>query len=558
MANRRKRAERAGLVVICVAAATVYLTLIHAPFLSWDDDRNISANPYLLNSDWWPLWLKPYFGLYVPVTTTVWAALFHATNGNAEAFRVFNAALHVVNTILVWQLLRRFLERMSINGRSPRTGIAVLLGVAVFAVHPLQTATVGWISGGRDVLATTFALGSTLLYFRRANRSYVMATLLFGAGLLSKPSIAAVPIAIVCYVALFEKPALRRTFADMAVWCALVAVIALRTSASQSDMMRVVVPLYQRPLVAVDAAGFYVLKTLWPVSLNLDYGRTPAWILANRSAAVPTTVALVVVAIVLWLLARRRRAYAVSLAWLILLTPVLGITTFAFQHISTVSDHYTYLPLVAVAMVVALAANDAVTRRGVLWALLIAMLVSGSVASVRRLRAWRSDQALFSDVVSKNPHSFIALTNLAKDACAKGSYRVGLDFALKSLQASPAETAGLVNKAYCLFQLREYDELIEMQGALLDPDVQFNLERNDDGASALANLIAGGLFQRGQPERGWAFLCQARALNPRDRDLQANAAEIADLFRQKRRQTPTCPRRLPWATFADLVVKPGV
>lgn len=79
--------------------------------------------------------------------------------------------------------------------------IGLTIGVVIFALHPAQSAAVSWISGSRDLAATTFALGPIGVYFANRRGAAVTSTLLFVAGLLCKPYIAGVPLAIALYVA---------------------------------------------------------------------------------------------------------------------------------------------------------------------------------------------------------------------------------------------------------------------------------------------------------------------------------------------------------------------
>lgn len=544
--------ERAAVAVVCVVAATIYLTLIPVPFLSWDDDKNVSANPYYLYLGWWRLWAAPYFGMYVPVISSVWAGLFRAGGGAAWVFRVLNAALHVVNILLVWRLIRALILRVAPDRVDERTPVAVLAGVMLFALHPLQTAAVAWISGGRDLLATALGLAAVLLYFRGGRRYYLIATALFVAGLLSKPSIAGIPLAILAYTALFEPATLRSAIRSMSVWCLLVLLVAVGTSIMQSEMTAIVVPMYERPLVALDAIGFYLLKLVWPGSLNVDYGRTPEWIWSHPAEMIATLAAVIAATSVLWWLSRRRRAYAAGVLWILLLSPVIGITTFAFQRISTVADHYAYLPMAAAAALAAIAINEQVKSKKLIWVVVVLGTIVGSALTWERLRAWRSDVALFEDTYSKNPHSFVALSHLALSACKAGEFDRGLDFIRRALEVHPEDAAALEEQAYCLYHAGRYDQVIAMQMAMLDSDTQFSLEHNDQAASNFANLIAGAYFQRGDLGRGWIFLCQARAVTPFDQDLQLNAADIARLFRQ-RGVTPSCLERMTWRAFAELV-----
>jgi hypothetical protein len=551
--NRRAfqlSSETIAVGLVCVAAAAIYLSLIRAPFLSWDDDRNIAANPYYLHLGWWRLWLAPYFGMFVPVTSSAWAALLYSSDGAAWSFRAFNVALHVANTVLVWRLIVVLAPRVAPDSSGARRSSATALAVAIFALHPLQSAAVAWISGGRDLLAATFGLGALILLARESRRSYAIATLLFAAGLLSKPSIAALPLAVIVFVAMFERARLRLAAMMMAGWILLVAAVAIGTAVVQSDMVAAQSSLLERPLIVLDAAGFYLGKLAWPASLSVDYGRTPAWLGTHLVAAIPTVAALLAAVIVVWWSAKRRGEYRIAALWLVLIAPVLGAVPFAFQRISTVADHYAYFPMVIVALVAFLTVKNVVTNRWVGWATAGVFALVASLATWQRVAVWRSDEALFTDALAKNPSSFVALNNLAKSACTHADFARGLDLAERALRLQPTETPALVNKAYCLYHSGEMVEVVELRGAFADSAVQANLDRNSEAASAFANIIAGAMFQTGRMRQGWTLLCQAIALNPYDDNLRQNARDVSQSMGNAS-PAPSCDHRFSWRELAD-------
>ena len=75
-------------------------------------------------------------------------------------------------------------------------------------------------------------------------------------------------------------------------------------------------------------------------------------------------------AVILSFAIRKDPRYRIALLWPILLVPVLGLIPFSYQRISTVADHYNYMPLAAVAVtvsyVVARSSTVAVTSRKVI------------------------------------------------------------------------------------------------------------------------------------------------------------------------------------------------
>jgi hypothetical protein len=543
--------EIIALVAISLTSAAVYSRLFHAPFLAWDDSTNIVANPhYQTGSGWRELWLQPYFGLYVPIISSVWAALFQLGGESALIYRVFNALVHVVNVVLFWRLLRVVLNPREDDADPARRSVGIVLAVAIFALHPLQTATVGWISGGRDLLATFFAISALLALAGRTRIRYAVATVLYAAALLSKPSVATVPVAVVIHSWATEGTDWSKSLAPMLGWLAIAGVVAAVTAASQSDMMLAVAPLYQRPVVAMDAIGFYIQKAVWPFPQSVDYGRTPSWLWAHLSAAALTGT-LTIVALIL---ASRRPARRVWLLPFVMILPVAGLVPFAFQRISTVADHYMYLPLAACGVAVATTVAARGRRVGVSVLATVLWIVGAAIGSFHRVEVWKSDEQLFTDALNKNPRSFVALNNLARVACLRGAFDIGVSYSLRALAINPTEIPALGNKAFCLYQSGDYDEVISMQGALRDPDVQWSLERENVASSGVANLIAGAFFQRGDFDHGWPFLCQAMAVSPGDTLIRKNASDVAMLLKS-RGIVAGCPRsRLPWREFAEQLI----
>jgi protein O-mannosyl-transferase len=460
--------------------------------------------------------------------------------------------VHAANTFLVWRLIRTFLERVC--ERTPRDAAAAAgFGALLFAVHPLQVGAVAWISGGRDLFAAFFALIAVLLLCRSepGRRWYLGATLSFTLALLAKPSVAALPAAVIAFDVVFSGN-WRRTTLRMVPWLLLVLVDALGTRTMQREMSRVSVPVAERPLVAADAAGFYVSKTVWPARLTIDYGRTPQLLREQPGVTVSYIAVLVFAIVVVGWLAIRKKPYRVAILWPILVAPILGLVPFAFQRISTVADHYAYLSLAVVGALAAVAISENKKYRRWVWSAASAIMLLWGIASWRRAAVWRDDDTLFSDALSQNPHSFVALVNVGKKACETKRFDDGLRALDDALALRRDETSAVADKAYCLYNASRFDEVLEMRTIADDPDVAFGLDHNADAASGFANVIAGALFQEREKTAGWMYLCAALALNPTNADLQANAADIAESFRTSGQAVPPCPPRVDWRALASI------
>jgi hypothetical protein len=548
-AQQSSRTDYAIVAVICVVVALVYGSMILTPPLSWDDDVNIFANPVFRDGSWLTFWRTPYFGMYIPIVDTIWDALFRVGGGAAWPFRALNLGLHVANVVLVAVLLRGLLRRFKIDSNP-----AFAAGVAIFALHPEQTAVVSWISGSRDLVSTTFALAAVVAFFRRGKWSELAATTLFLCGLLSKPQIAGVPLAIALFAWLFERERFKRTAIVMAGWAVLVVISAVVTSAAQaSDANAVHVAQARRPILALDALGFYVMKTIWPFPLAADYGRTPAYVWEHSAGMIAMISVAVVAAAALVVWARRTRAYAVGFVWPLLLLPVLGLATFGYQNISTVADHYNYLPLAVAGAIAALAIGRSRWRDRA-WALPALIIVAGGFTSWRRSDIWRDDDRFYADMLAKNPASYSAQLNLSASACDRGDWRAGLAYA-KGASAHDSEDPGvLANTAYCLLKGGQVDDILRLQRNFESSRVREKLATNARASAILSVSIAGAYDKQGSPMRAFAYFCQAHALVPNDPSTAENVASIHQQMLQVGRNVE-CPGFVAWDRLEAIVAE---
>jgi len=90
------------------------------------------------------------------IGVSYWSAqiLWHA---NPQVMHVENVVFHVLNCVLLFWLIRLSLPVAERSGR-----YVPLLGALLFAVHPITTESVNWISGRSDLIAGACLFGSTI------------------------------------------------------------------------------------------------------------------------------------------------------------------------------------------------------------------------------------------------------------------------------------------------------------------------------------------------------------------------------------------------------------
>jgi hypothetical protein len=168
-------------------------------------------------------------------------------------------------------------------------------------------------------------------------------------------------------------------------------------------------PLWARPMVALDALGFYLAKLAVPIGLTNNYGRTPQFIIARGTIyyawLIPAAVAVALV------FARSRRLIAAALLFVAGVLPVLGLTTFLYQQFSTVADRFVYLSMIGPAMGVAFILSRRWTRGSVAIAAVVLMLLG--TMTVRQSLVWRNRLTLAEHAVKVQPDNPAARSSYA-------------------------------------------------------------------------------------------------------------------------------------------------
>ncbi|HLL89972.1 MAG TPA: tetratricopeptide repeat protein [Tepidisphaeraceae bacterium] len=564
--------HRLIITLLVAMSLLVFGRTIGFDFVNWDDNDNLYRNPFFNPPTWDGLtffWTHSYKQFYLPLTYTVWWILSKfATLSvpdekgiwlNPSVFHLTNVALHAASVVLAWQVLRRVV----------RDDWAAAIGALVWGLHPLKVEPVAWVTGMKDVLSGFWALAAIVQFQaaiavddRRRRRVRLAGSVIaYFVAMLCKPTmVAALPIAVV--LAIWEDRHRWRTAARGGLVLAAFAVpiVLLALYLGRTTGLRFTYPLWARPLVAGDAAAFYLCKTFVPWPLTITYGRSPAAVIQSGVAywtwIAPT--ALLGLAFAL----RRRAGWmlACSLIFLLGIVPASGLVPFGYQPISTVADRYMYLPLLGAAGASAVAVAVARYRaRRATWALATMAVIALGLASWEQAGTWRDSTVLFAQLVKVNPQSFgrsLYAAELQNDGRLDEALRV-----MKSVVADePDDFVARVRLAQLLDQTGHKDEAVAQAKVVSDlflrhPDrlphltvleqarlgailqladtldgiiatVRPRLSSNDARTRVhLAMLMAGG----GRRADAEALLDQAKIISPRD-ELVADARVVLDEF----------------------------
>jgi hypothetical protein len=467
------------LFLLSIVAA-IYAPIIRYSFVVYDDKDLILDNSQLSPPSMANLarfWTAPFEKLYVPLSYSLWWVAAKATHGVPQpvVFHSICLALHLTATALVFSILRDCLGG----------NLWPLAGALLFALHPLQVESVVWISETDNLLAGVLSLAAIRLYlvFARTNspnrwRWYAAATLVLILALFAKPTAVVAPLIAGLLDWVFIRRKLSKIAKSIALWLCIACTFAIVTRLVQVATEVPRPEPWERISIAGDAMMFYLVKLFWPVHLTIDYVRPPNVVLGSDTSWAG---ALVFAAIVFLLFVRRRRIWGIIAGLAIMaigLLPVLGLTPFDFQRISTVADRYMYIAMLGPAL--ALAWSLARTRRWMAWG---AMLIFIPLAwqTHQQMSHWRDSDALADYTLALDPLSNPGNHIAGILAANRGQWERAIAYDNLSLARYPDDGGAHYNLANALRAHGDYAQAIDEYKAALpsfDPDMQLAVMNN--------------------------------------------------------------------------------
>lgn len=464
-----------------------------APWLGWvgyDDAQYVSENPLVTQglgvealkqaftstyaSNWHPLtWLSHQLDV----------TLFGLKPGGHH---VVNVLLHLAATLLLFAFFRA-----ATKGRFPSPWPAFFVA-AFFGVHPLRVESVAWLAERKDVLSAVFWVLCMLLYLHYARRPgfrrYLWLFLCMAAGLLAKPMLVTLPLALLL---LDYWPLGRLRVAPEGCaprdswWRVLLEKLPLLALAAGSSWVTMLaqkgamgswehLPLLLRFANSLQSYIFYIGQTFWPSGLAPYYPHPGNNISYLVSGICGGAIVAITIMVVLW----RKRAPWLLMGWLwhlLTLAPVIGLVQVGGQ---SMADRYTYIPSIGLlaAVVYGVAALPWRASGGVVhkaaWALGLCALLPLVWATQDLTWYWRDGEALFVRALRVAP-SDLAHNNLGNVYARQGKKDLALQQFLKAVELNPASYIASYNAGRLYYGKKNYAQAAKLLYKALEikPDI---------------------------------------------------------------------------------------
>jgi protein O-mannosyl-transferase len=499
--------------VVAILAFLVFTPLFNQEFINYDDDWMIYENPYVTGFS--PQTIKMvfsdfYFGQYSPVSMVIIGMVHHLGGGEVLPFKIAGFFIHLINAFLVFLLLKNIFQDKRI----------ALVGMAFFAIHPVQVESVAWLSASFKVgIFAMFSLASLYCWERftilRKYLYYFGALLFMVVACFAKEQALVLPLFMLLIswynkIRIFSLKNLLHYLPFLLVSLVFVIVTYLAVS-SRTEVQLQQYTFGQRVYYLTYSFIEYFRLLLFPVNLSLFYG------IPNASTFEKVAFPLLTAGLIFFCYRLSRSHREVAFALLFVLISL--ILTFALQLValreSLHADRYLYLAVPMFYIAVMLIAEK--RFRFNLNIPLLVLLIVFSGLSFLRAQKFENSEVLWTDAIENGYKNPLAYNNRGHYYRQQNKAALALRDYEEALKINPRYFRTLNNRGKILFDQGQVDVAME--------DFNKALSIAPDFVSALSNRGA-AFAAKGNFEAALTDLDKAIRLDSTDKNAYSNRALV--------------------------------
>lgn len=471
--------------LIIILGLSVYANSINGGFI-WDDYVLIKNNAYIKEtSNIVKLFTQDITrgagqesNAYRPLQTLTYMIDYRLWKLNARGFHLTNIFLHIIAALLLYMLFN------SLWGDE----WACFLAAAFFAVHPVQTGAVAYISGRADSLSLLFMLSCFFFYIRshRLNGSgsgrifYILALLSYVSALLSRENSLILPALLLLYHYSFRIRIRAGRFLPLLFITILYLLFRIMVIKGTLPHTSSLVTLLQRLPGFFVAVASYVRLLFLPFGLHMEYG------LKKFGFTDPRAISGILILSLLWGYAFMKRKTDnmtfFSVSWFfIALLPVSNL----YPINAYMAEHWLYLPSAGFFLLMAKALNPLFRIRikpRLFFSLVpaVALLIFYSTLTIRQNSYWREPLAFYKRTLRYAPESARTYVNIGNVYVGMGKIEEARESFRKAMELRPDYSEACYNLGNTYYDAGEKQEAIKWfkRAAELNPeyaDAYYNL-----------------------------------------------------------------------------------
>jgi tetratricopeptide (TPR) repeat protein len=346
----------------------------------------------------------------------------------------------------------------------------------------LQVETVAWVSAKNNLVYSVFFLLGLIQYSKfiveGMRKYYVYALLFFVLSVLSKPSAICFPLVLILLDYLLKsKMDFKSLIINKIPFIMVAAILGLATIYTRTEDKFInqnhAYAIHERIGYAGYAILQYIYKFFIPMDLSVIYPYP-------QNKTVSIIIGYVVIAILIFGIYKLYKSSSkiIFFGLLFFIVNLLLVLQFIpFGEVLT-ADRYMYLPIIGISL--ALLSIIPLKESQLKIAGIALILVFGSLTFMRA-SVWKNSISLYSDIIKKYPHSFVALNSLGAEYMLNKNYDMSLRYLNAAINENTEYYKGYYNRGLL------YAQTDRMKNALRDFDKAIALKQYSKAYVARAN-----------------------------------------------------------------------
>lgn len=460
------------VLVLSALVIAVYFKLFSAKFISWDDGEVIVNNKAVHQFDLKAFFTNYYVGNYAPISMIGFAIDWIIFKGNAAGHHVMSLLFHIINGVLVYYFTNLLLQNK----------LKALLCAIIFCIHPFQVETVAWASAKNNIMYSMFFLLGLIQYTEyclKGNKKYYLYSLLFFIlSVLSKPSAVCFPLVLLLLDYLLKtKMDIKSFFINKIPFVIVALIFGFVTIYTRTEDKFInqnhAYAIHERIGYSGYAILQYLYKFLLPVNLSVIYPYPQ-----NKLISIIIGYVVVVGLIFAFYKLYKSASKLIFFGLLFFIVNLLLVLQFIpFGEVLT-ADRYMYLPIIGFS--IALVSIVPMKENQIKIIGIVFILIFGTLTFMR-VSVWKNSVSLYTDIIKKYPHSYVALNSLGAEYMLNKNYDMSIRYLNSAINENPEYYKGYYNRGLL------YAQTNRMQNALRDFDKAIALKQYSKAYVARAN-----------------------------------------------------------------------
>jgi len=448
------------LGIVVLAAVLVYLNSLQGGFV-FDDIHLIAENRVIKSFRNIPQILGFTGGepLQRPVRHLSYMIDYQFTGLNPIGYHISNILFHVLTCLLVFFLARRLIGRERI--------FPAFVAALIFAVHPVHTDAVSYISGRRDILSTLFFILGFILFIKYRTQGkfgfLLFAYLMYIIACFSKEMAITLPVVFILYDWMTEERGgrdwksfflvpfriLRKywwqylLFFITALLFAYYTVFILKVSNQKAYYGGNV---FLNFLTVGKILAYYIYLLILPLKLSITYSFPITHHLGDPVAWLAAVLVLALAAASVWAMKKSSWVGFLGIWFFITLLPVCHI----IPHHDLIAEHYLYLPSFAFCLLLGMGLERLYLvrkTRTLAYVMLVFIVLAYSARTVIRNRDWRDAVTVWKKTIEIFPNNGVAHFNLGATYNLQGKSDLAIEELTRAYRITPSNPMIQLNLA---------------------------------------------------------------------------------------------------------------